>query len=66
MTREDGKTAYVAVSAIEEKQKKDANGVQALSVTKKIGMARLVKVQELTEEISQKVATSIPVSVRGL
>ncbi len=66
LTREDGKTAYVAVSAIEEKQKKDANGVQALSVTKKIGMARLVKVQELTEEISQKVATSIPVSVRGL
>lgn len=66
LTREDEKTAYVAVSSIEEKQKKDANGIQALTITKKIGMKRLMKVQEVTEEISSKIATDLPVSVRGL
>ncbi|WP_054738809.1 DNA gyrase subunit A [Cellulosilyticum ruminicola] len=66
LTREDGKTAYVAVSSIEEKQKKDANGTLTLTITKKIGMKRLMKVQEITEEISSKVATDLPVSVRGL
>ena len=66
LTREDDKTAYVAVSAIEEKQKKDANGVQALAITKKIGMQSLEKVEEITEEIQAKVNTILPVSARGL
>lgn len=58
--RADEKIAYIPVSLIEEKQKRDANGMQALAITKKIGMKRMKKVTTLTEEIANLVAKELP------
>lgn len=61
LTRADEKMAYVPVALIEEKQKRDANGVQAIAITKKIGMSKLEKVEEVTEEMTAQLPTELPV-----
>lgn len=60
LTREDGKGAFVPADLIEEKQKRDANGVQTLSITKKIGMAKLEKVTEALETLTASIAKDLP------
>lgn len=64
LTREDEKVAYVPVSLIEEKQKRDANGTQALAITKKIGMKQLDVMLEVTPEIAEQVASQLPAKGR--
>lgn len=64
LTREDDKVGVVPVSLLEEKQKRDANGVQALSITKKIGMKRLEKANELTEELKTRLAKELPATAK--
>ena len=61
LIRADEKMAYVPVSLIEEKQKRDANGMQAIVITKKIGMSKLEKVEEVTEAITAQLPTELPV-----
>ena len=61
LTREDDKMAYVPVALLEEKQKRDANGMQAISITKKIGMKKLEKVEDMTEEILAALPSELPV-----
>lgn len=60
-TREDSKIAYIPVSLLEEKSKRDSNGVDALAITKKIGMKELSKVEELTEAIREQLPSELPV-----
>ncbi|MDF2612614.1 MAG: hypothetical protein K0S71_400 [Clostridia bacterium] len=60
LIREDGKVAIVAAGMISEKQKRDSSGVQVLNITKKIGMKKIEKIQELTEENSRAAAKTIP------
>ncbi len=66
LTREDDKVGVVPVVLLEEKQKRDANGVQALSITKKIGMKKLVKASELTEEMIARLAKELPATAKSL
>ena len=60
LKREDNKVAYIPAYLLEEKQKRDANGVQALAITKKIGMKSMKKVMPVTEEIRALVAQELP------
>ena len=60
LKREDNKVAYIPVYLLEEKQKRDANGVQALAITKKIGMKSMKKVMPITEEIRALVVQELP------
>ncbi|MBE6022741.1 MAG: topoisomerase IV [Cellulosilyticum sp.] len=60
LERADEKVAYIPVSLLEEKQKRDANGMQALAITKKIGMKRMCKMSEVTEEITERLAKELP------
>ena len=60
LEREDNKIAYIPVHLLEEKQKRDANGMQALAITKKIGMKNMKKVTEVTNEIKELVAQELP------
>ena len=62
LTREDGKAAIVSAAMISEKQKRDSSGIQVLTITKKIGMSKLQKIQEITEEMSSVAAKKIPVA----
>ncbi len=62
LTREDGKSAIVPIILIGEKSKRDTSGVQVLNITKKIGMSKMEKLEELTEPSTLLVAKSIPVS----
>ncbi|WP_069997522.1 DNA gyrase/topoisomerase IV subunit A [Cellulosilyticum sp. I15G10I2] len=62
LIREDGKCAVVPVKLIDEKVKRDSNGVQVLNITKKIGMNRIERLQEVTEDNILAAAKSIPVS----
>ena len=64
LTREDDKIGIVPVSLLEEKQKRDANGTHALSITKKIGMSKLEKIVELPEELAGRVAKELPAAAR--
>ena len=66
LTREDEKQGIVPVELLEEKQKRDANGMQALGITKKIGMKKLEKLNELTEELAARVAKELPALARQL
>lgn len=58
--RADGKIAYVPVNLIEEKQKRDANGMQVLYTTAKVPMSYMRKVPELTEDIAQHIEKELP------
>lgn len=60
LERMDEKVAYIPVSLLEEKQKRDANGMQALAITKKIGMKSMKKVSEVTEAINERLAKELP------
>ena len=60
LIRADEKIAYIPASLLEEKQKRDANGMQALAITKRIGMKQMRKVTEVTEEIRDSVAKELP------
>lgn len=62
LIREDDKLAYVPVHLIEAKQKRDANGSQVLTITKKIGMKAMKKVEEPSEEILGRVAKALPIA----
>lgn len=64
LTREDDKVGVVPVSLLEEKQKRDANGVQALSITKKIGMKKLEKASELTEDLKTRLPKELPATAK--
>lgn len=64
LIREDDKVGVVPVALLEEKQKRDANGVQALSITKKIGMKKLEKANELTEELKVRLAKELPATAK--
>lgn len=66
LEREDDKIAYIPVSLLEEKPKRDANGVQALAITKKIGMKQMKKINEVSEEISERLAKELPAISRTL
>ena len=66
MIREDDKGAIINVALIEEKQKRDAGGVQALAVTKKAGMKQFEKIIEPSEEIRNSGAKSLPAAVKTL
>lgn len=66
LEREDDKIAYIPVSLLEEKQKRDANGMQAVGITKKIGMKRMQKVSEVTEVINERLAKELPAISRIL
>ncbi len=66
LTRVDDKVAFVPVHLIEEKQKRDANGIQTLSITKKIGMKKLEKLEERSEEIECKLAKDLPAIGKNL
>ena len=52
--------AYIPVHLLEEKQKRDANGMQALAITKKIGMKQMKKISEVTEEVTERLAKELP------
>lgn len=60
LTRMDDRVAYIPVALLEEKQKRDANGIQAIAITKKIGMKHMRKVNDVTEEILAKLAKELP------
>lgn len=60
LEREDEKVAYIPVHLLEEKQKRDANGMQALAITKKIGMKQMKKIGEVTEEVTERLAKELP------
>lgn len=60
LEREDQKVAYIPAYLLEEKQKRDANGMQALAITKKIGMKSMKKVTLVTGEIRALVAKELP------
>ena len=60
LEREDEKVAYIPVHLLEEKQKRDANGMQALAITKKIGMKQMKKISEVTEEVTERLAKELP------
>lgn len=64
LVRADGKVAYIMVSKIEEKQKRDSNGVQAITITKKIGLQALTKVEDPSEEALARVGNTLPVMAR--
>lgn len=65
LEREDEKVAYISVSLLEEKQKRDANGIQALGITKKIGMKKMQKVSNLTEDTLERLAKELPAISRA-
>ena len=65
LERDDEKVAYISVSQLEEKQKRDANGMQALSITKKIGMKSMQKVNDATEEIKERLAKELPATSKA-
>lgn len=62
LEREDGKSAIVPTDIIPEKQKRDSLGVQALSVTKKLNMKSIKRVNEDLELINKPIAAAIPVT----
>ncbi len=58
LVREDMKAAIVPVRLIDEKQKKDSPGISVLSITKKIGMSHIEKVED--EALKEGAAKNIP------
>lgn len=64
LERADDKVAYIQVGLLEEKQKRDASGVQALGITKKMGMKKMQKVNEITQEITERTAKELPATAK--
>ncbi len=60
LEREDGKSAIVSTEIIPEKQKRDAIGVQVLSITKKANMKNIKMLADDSQITNKSIATSIP------
>ena len=58
---ENGITGKELYEAGIRQAKRDANGVQTLAITKKIGMRKLEKVEEITEDIKTQLPSELPV-----
>lgn len=59
--RADGRISYIPVSLIEEKQKRDANGMQVLCTSSKVPMSYMRKVPEPTHEMIERLERELPV-----
>lgn len=65
LERIDGRIAWIKSNEISEKQKRDSQGIQVLSITKKFGMSKL-EVVTPEEGIEYPIAKTIPATSKSI